>query len=133
MAFKVRYNKRSVTVKIDKLLELAEEEAKDELKSIATQLADQTLNFTDTGAYAESFSVTDGGSRSARIVSSSNRPTEQPRGPFRDKARSQMFADIENLTVLEEGSRPIFKNNAPHAPAVEKKHTVFQIVRNNNR
>lgn len=129
---KVRYNKRSTTAKIQKALDLMEEEVKGKLKKIANDLATRTLEFTDTGAYAESFSVTDAGGRAARRVSSTGRPKNQSREQYRNIALSQMLSDIENLQILE-GAKPIFKNSAPHAPWVEDKYLVFQSVRNNNR
>lgn len=129
MPSKVRFNKRSVTTKIDKALEGAEQEGKDYLLNIANQFADETLNFTDTGAYASSFSVTEAGGRAARRTSSKNRPQNQDRGIYRNVALSLMTADINSLEVLDAG-RIIFRNAAPHAPEVERKYDVFSKVRN---
>ena len=124
--FKVRQNKKSVTAKITKGLEGAEDEIKQILYGLADDLADRTR--VDTGAYAESFSVDTSGGRSIRRVSPEGRPQNQELGVYQNIARNNMKSDIDRIEPLQH-NRVIFKNGAPHANILETKYQIFGSVR----
>jgi len=126
---KVRYNKKSVTAKVNRAIEGTEDEIKDRLSVVASDLAKWSP--VDTGAYASSFSVDRSGGRSIRRVSSQGRPRNQDVGSFQTLAYRNMLADIEQIDL--EDSRVIFKNGAPHANSVENKYQVFSRARDKNR
>lgn len=128
--FKVRFNEKSVTAKLNKALEGEEDKVKKRLKDVASDLAERAP--VDTGAYAESFSVDTSGGRSMRRVSSSGRPKQQDKIAYQSQAYARMAGDIEAIEVFE-NNRILFKNGAPHATEVEKKYQVFGSTRDRNR
>lgn len=129
---KVRVNEKSLSVKINSLLEMAEGQAKDKLGDVAEDL---TVRITvDTGAYAESFSVRLASDSGGRSRSSRGRPRNQSTEEYRSVALSNMMQDIASLDLLGNSSTSVsFRNRAPHASQVEKKYQVFGAVRDRQR
>lgn len=124
--FRGRVNMKSVSAKIENLKERVEEEVKDDLKKIATDLTTRTP--VDTGAFAESFSVVPASSGAGRRKSSKGRPRNQDLRTYRDIAQANMNSDIDGLQLFENKSVS-FRNRAPHAKAVEDKKQVFGAVK----
>lgn len=80
----------------------------------------------DTGAYVESFSVTNRGSRSGRSRSSNGRrklSLGEKDGVRMDQA-SRLRAELEVIDPLETNGFTL-TNNSPHSYIVENKHGVF--------
>lgn len=121
---KFRINEKSISTKIDKLLDLAEAEAKEKLIDVAEDLTKRTP--VDTGAYAESFSVSYSNDSRRRSVSSKGRPQNQDIGAYRNTALQMMTADIRGLDLVNNQNTSVaFRNRAPHAGPVERKYNVF--------
>lgn len=125
--FRGRVNMKSVSAKIENLKERVEEEVKDDLKKIATDLTTRTP--VDTGAFAESFSVVPASSGGGRRKSSKGRPRNQDVGTYRGIAKANMHSDIDGLQLFENKSVS-FRNRAPHASeTLENKYQVFGAVK----
>ena len=124
--FRGRVNMKSVSAKIENLKERVEEEVKDDLKKIATDLTTRTP--VDTGAFAESFSVVPASSGAGRRKSSKGRPKGQDLKTYRDVAKANMHSDIDGLQLFENKSVS-FRNRAPHARKVGLKYQVFGAVK----
>lgn len=121
---KFRINEKSISTKVNKLLELAEAEAKEKLIDVAEDLTKRTP--VDTGAYSESFSVSFSNDSRRRSVSSKGRPQNQDVGTYRNLALQTMASDIRGLNLLENQNTSVaFRNRAPHAGQVERLYKVF--------
>ena len=118
---------KSFDDKLNKMVELAEEEVKDRLEHVANYAL--FISPVDTGAYVESFSFTVGAGR-PRGKSSANRP-KVPRGEAVERARANLYSDLERFK-LGSSDTITLRNNAPHAQKVEDIHgySVFTKVRN---
>lgn len=118
---------KSFDDKLNKMVELAEEEVKDRLEHVANYAL--FISPVDTGAYVESFSFTVGAGR-PRGKSSANRP-KVPRGQAIEVARANLYSDLERFK-LGSSDTITLRNNAPHAQKVEDIHgySVFTKVRN---
>lgn len=125
--FRLRKNAKSLNIKLTKFNEELEGALKDKLLLVAADLAEQVVKFTDTGAYASSFSVDSAGGRSIRRVSSFGRPGGQSGEEYRGVALADMTADINSIDL--EDPKVLFKNGAPHALVVETKYQVFGSTR----
>lgn len=130
---KMRINSKSLSLKVSKLLEKAEDGTKDYLKEVAEDLTLRTP--VDTGAYAESFSVTYSNDSGGRMKTSKGKERNQDRSRFIGIALSNMNSDIDKLDLKDNLNTSVsFKNRAPHAGAVgipntvEDKYLVFDQV-----
>lgn len=129
---KMRVNRKSISTKVNKLLELADDKAKEKLVGVAQDLVERTP--VDTGAYAESFSVRYSNDSGGRSRSSNNRPTNQSLEEFRGVALNNMTTDINSLRLTENPNTSVsFRNRAPHAGQVEDLYQVFGAAKDINR
>lgn len=129
---KFRVNEKSISTKIDKLLEVGEQKAKGKLKEVASELADRSP--VDTGAWAESFSVRYSSDSGGRMRSSHGRPRNQSVEQYRGVAVANMNSDIESLNLIDNANTSVsFRNRAPHAGKVEELYQVFGAVKDRNR
>lgn len=113
---KVRVNEKSISAKLEKVKELADEKAKDKLTDIASYIV--AISPVDTGAYMLSHSVVPSGFGGGRLRTSRNKPRHQDYGSVAAEAMAQLRSDIEALD-LENTSGALFRNRAVHAPTVE--------------
>jgi hypothetical protein len=130
MEWKVRVNKRSVSGKLAKLEQMAEDYVKQELKKVADSLVEKSP--VDTGAYVTSHSFQPTGGRGGRSRSSSNKPRQQNPAEKKQEAKAQLYSDI-NSAEITSSRAGIFRNRAPHATAVEKKHNVYLYAKDKGR
>lgn len=104
---------------------LLSQKTEDGVKQALGSIADYAVSISpvDTGAYVNSFSITEQGVFGGRSVSSDNLPTKQNRAIKTAEARASLQADIERLPILAKIAdgdyRLSLKNNAPHARDVE--------------
>jgi len=123
---RVRINEKSLSVKLQKGLDLVEEKIKGKLIDIAEDLSE--LIPVDTGAYAESFSV----GPKTRSRTSRNRPRKQSVSEYQGVAKSTMISDIESLDLSTLKSVQ-FRNRAPHAKHIEGVYQIFGRAKDKNR
>lgn len=129
---KFKVNQKSISTKVQGLLDLGEEKAKDKLTNVAEDLAIRSP--VDTGAYAESFSVRYSSDSGGRRRTSRGRPQNQSVEEYQSKAFSNMKSDIESLELVENPNTSVsFRNRAPHAGAVEDLYQVFGATKDRNR
>lgn len=122
MQWKVSVNQKSVSGKLKKVEQLAEEYVKTELRKIADSLVEASP--VDTGAYVTSHSFQPTGGRGGRSKSSANKPSQPDDSVKKEEARAQLYSDIEGAEVSSSRAG-IFRNRAPHATKVETKHNVY--------
>ena len=130
MTWKVSVNKRSVSGKLEKLQQLAEDHVKNELRKVADSLVEASP--VDTGAYVTSHSFQPTGGRGGRSRSSANKPRQQDASVKKEEARAQLYSDIEGAEVSSSRAG-IFRNRAPHATKVEAKHNVYLYAKDRAR
>ena len=132
MKFDVRINQKSISGKLDAIESKVEGEVKDYLKRVADALIGSDPREggigagspVDTGAYITSHSFQPTGGRSGRSRTSKNKPKNQSWSQKAEEARANLYADIDAAEITKEKAG-IFRNRAPHAPAVESKHLVY--------
>lgn len=119
----LRFNQKSWSIATKKLFDKTEEDAKEELKDIASYIIRKSP--VQTGAYITSHSVSYSNGGVTRSRSSNNKPKiEVEEGQA--IAQQQMFSDIENLDFIANAGTSIkFTNRAPHAQIVEDKYQVY--------
>ncbi len=122
MVFKVSVNEKSVSGKLKALEALSEEKVKDKLKLIADDLV--VFSPVDTGAYVLSHTFAATGSGAGRRYSSHGKPRNQDAASKQAEAKAQLYAEIEAAPISSTRAG-IFRNRAPHATAVETKHSVY--------
>lgn len=130
MQWKVSVNQKSVSGKLKKIEQLAEEYVKAELRKVADSLVD--VSPVDTGAYVTSHSFQPTGGRGGRSRSSANKPRQQDPTVKKEEARAQLYSDIEGAEVSSSRAG-IFRNRSPHATKVESKHNVYLYAKDRAR
>mgnify|MGYP001601807380 CR=1 FL=1 len=128
-----RVNEKSVSGKLSVPLDKAERKLKDMLREVSDSLIGTNPETdgigagspVDTGAYITSHSFQPTGGRGGRSRTSKRKPKNQSWQAKADEARRQLYNDIEVVDVSASQSG-IFRNRAPHATAVEKKHNVYR-------
>ncbi len=118
----------SLKQKLGRLLDFAEDQVEDELRSIADDAINITLTSTsskgkvgavDTGAYIGSFSITSGGSGRPRGKSSRGKTRNRSDAfALGDKAKADLNSDI-NKVDLKSTTSLVIRNHSPHARYVE--------------
>ena len=127
----VKVNKSSVSGKLKKLDDKLEAAVKDELKQVADALIGQEPKGqygvgspVDSGAYITSHSFQPTGGKGGRMRTSSNKPKNQSWSEKAQEARANLYSDIDKADVTKDKAG-IFRNQSPHATAVEKKYGVY--------
>lgn len=129
---RMRFNEKSWSTKVKAMLEIGEDKFKGDLKNVAEVIANRSP--VDTGAYAESHSVTFSSGGGTRSRSSHGRPRRQSVEQFRGIAYQQMSADIEGLDLLNNLNTSVkFTNRAPHAQVVENKYQVYGVAKDTKK
>lgn len=126
----LKTNTRSINAKIEKATKESFREVEIKLKDFAQFLAFKSP--VDTGAYAESWSVTIAGSGSGRSKSSKGRTRRQDSAFYQTLAFSNMYSDIDSIDLKSVASVS-FKNRAPHGPYVEGKHQIISTAKDRYR
>jgi|TARA_R110000868_G_scaffold25485_1_gene99527 hypothetical protein len=112
--------------KVEALQQDIEDSVKEELSAIARTVTG--VSPVDTGAYVTSFSMKT--SRSGgRSKSSANKPRFQDKNQKRKEGLELLMEDIAYLD-LEGKTSVTLSNGSLHAQDVERRHRVFEIVRN---
>ena len=119
--WKVSINKASVSGKLDKLLEMAEEEVRNKLEDVAWAIVQGSP--VDTGAYMTSHTFAETGSSKIRSKSAEGKLGEQDWGTKAGEAMSQLRQDIAAADLTK--GQGIFRNGARHSPDVEGKYLVY--------
>jgi hypothetical protein len=112
---KVNINKSSVSAKLQKAKDLAEERAKDKLEDMAEYLV--AISPVSSGAYVLSHSILPSGNTGGRLRQS-NSDVLANVSTTKNQALAQLKSDIEGLS-LDDISGVIFRNRAAHATDVE--------------
>jgi len=112
--------------KVEALQQEVEDSVKEELVAVARTAT--SVSPVDTGAYVTSFSMKTSRS-SGRGKSSENKPRFQDKNQKRKEGLALLMEDIAYLD-LEVNKSITFSNGSPHAQDVERRHRVFEIVRN---
>lgn len=85
-----------------------------------------------TGAFVESFSVVSRGSGGGRSRSSAGRPDAPDKDAKRLEEADRLRAEVRAIDPLEENGFTL-RNRAPHANAVEAKHSTFLRIKDRFR
>lgn len=128
-----RVNDKSVSGKLSKLGDRAESMVKEMLKDVSDSIIGTNPETdgigagspVDTGAYITSHSFQPTGGRGGRSRSSKRKPKNQSWQAKAEEARRQLYNDIE-VADVSTSQTGVFRNRAPHATAVEKKHSVYR-------
>jgi|11BtaG_2_1085332.scaffolds.fasta_scaffold03321_5 hypothetical protein len=124
------------TVRIDRYfdnkLEQVDRTIEDAVGQKLTEIAQTIVHHSpvDTGAYVTSHSVKSNTSSRGRRKSSKNKPKALDKQGKKAEGLGNLIEDIQALD-LENNSRFTFRNDSPHAQAVEKREHIYgAIVRN---
>ena len=111
----IKFDKSSLTKKMDRLKKTAEKKVRNQLEDMAEFIVARSP--VDTGAYVTSHSIKTNRSR-GRGKTSHGKPTASNSQEKRQEGLQNMMDDLAKIDILNT-TKIIFRNDSPHAQAVE--------------
>lgn len=121
----VRVNEKSLSSKFELTKEIVGEKVEQRLLNVAETLVEASP--VDTGAFVTSWSAVPSGSGGGRSRTSRGKPSllDSQKSQKRDEAYSLMAGDLERIDLWNT-SAIVFRNRAPHAAVVGRRHLPTQ-------